>query len=184
MFGLFRRDRGADDIAHAVYGTIVAQARQPALYAGFGVPDTLEGRFEMVVLHLALVLRRLREEGEAGRLAGQRLFDRFCTDMDRSLRSMGVGDLGVPKRMKKMGEAFYGRAAAYDAAIDANDRPSLRDAFARNVFTDLPAAAGATPLADYAFSVVAGLRSQSAGDVLAGRVVMPAADASEGAVAS
>ncbi|HZP19996.1 MAG TPA: ubiquinol-cytochrome C chaperone family protein [Bauldia sp.] len=178
MFGIFRRDRGAGDIAHALYGAIVAQARQPALYADFGVPDTVEGRFEMVVLHLALLLRRLRGEGEAGRAAGQHLFDLFCADMDRSLRAMGVGDLGVPKRMKKMGEAFYGRAAAYDAAIDAGDRQALADAFARNVFAGT-AAGGAAPMAEYALTILTDLGGQAGSEILAGRVIMPAAVAPE-----
>src|ERR1700759_2994965 len=100
----------------AIYGMIVAQAREPAFYRSLGVPDTVNGRFDLLVLHLWLVLRRFRSTAEA-KDASQALFDRFCEDMDANLREMGVGDLTVPKRMQAFGAAFYGRAAAYDLAL-------------------------------------------------------------------
>ena len=102
----------------AIYGMIVTQAREPAFYRSLGVPDTVNGRFDLLVLHLWLVLRRFRSTSDA-KDASQALFDRFCDDMDANLREMGVGDLTVPKRMQAFGEAFYGRAAAYDAAFAA-----------------------------------------------------------------
>ena len=115
----------------AIYGMIVAQAREPLFYRALGVPDTVNGRFDMVLLHLWVVLRRLRRiEGGAG--LSQALFDHFCGDMDANLRELGVGDLTVPKRMQKFGEAFYGRSAAYDAALDAGGEP-LAQALCRNV---------------------------------------------------
>jgi cytochrome b pre-mRNA-processing protein 3 len=125
----------------ALYGGIVAQARLPVFYAGFGVPDTVDGRFDLVVLHLVLVLGRLRlAAGQTGsdrraRELGQGLFDTFCRDMDNNLREMGVGDLSVPKQMKRLGEAFYGRQQAYDAALANNDEVGLTAAIARNVFS-------------------------------------------------
>jgi cytochrome b pre-mRNA-processing protein 3 len=135
VFGrLFRRDPASDRIATALYGAIVAQARNPAIYAGFGVADTVDGRFEMVVLHAVLVLERLRTAGAAGNSIGQEVFDLYCLDMDRSLRELGVGDLGVPKRMKAMTERFYGRAAAYRAGLVNGDSAGLTEALARNVF--------------------------------------------------
>ncbi len=137
MFGrLFRRETGADAIASTLYGAIVAQARNPIFYEELGVPDTVSGRFEMVVLHVVLVLERLEDKA-----MGQRIFDLYCKDMDQSLREMGVGDLGVPKRMKKMAEAFYGRSAAYRSALSARDSHGLATAIARNVFdhADAPA---------------------------------------------
>jgi len=118
---LFRRDRRGEAIASSLYGAIVAQARRPALYAGLGVPDSVAGRFEMVLLHTILVTRRLALAGEAGRAAGQGVFDLFCRDMDHSLREMGVGDLSVPKKMRKVGEAYFGRAAAYEPGLAAGD---------------------------------------------------------------
>ena len=123
---LFRTDRAAEAAAAAAYGAIVAQARAPAFYAALGVPDSVTGRFEMVVLHTVLVIERLRREGEAGSALGQRIFDDFCRDMDQSLRELGFGDLGVPKRMKKMGESFYGRAEAYGRTL--GDRAGLAEA--------------------------------------------------------
>jgi cytochrome b pre-mRNA-processing protein 3 len=115
----------------AIYGMIVAQAREPLFYAGLGVPDTVNGRFDMVLLHLWMVLRRLRQcEGGAG--LSQALFDHFCGDMDDNLREMGVGDLTVPKRMQKFGEAFYGRSAAYDRALEAGAEP-LAQALCKNI---------------------------------------------------
>lgn len=148
MFGrLFRRRSESDTIAASLYGASVAQARHPALYTIFGVADTVDGRFEMVVLHTILVIDRLRAGGEAEQAAGQDVFDLHCADMDRSLRELGVGDLGVPKRMKQMSERFYGRAEAYRAALAARDADALRAAIERNVFAG--AAAGAGPLAAY-----------------------------------
>lgn len=139
----------ADRQARRLYAMVVAQARQTAFYEAGGVPDTMEGRFDMIVLHLCLVLRRLRGEDGAATRAGQALFNAFCADMDGNLREMGVGDLAVPKRMKKFGEAFYGRAAAYDAALDAQGDTPLREALVRNVFCDFDAVDLAGALARY-----------------------------------
>ena len=115
----------------AIYGMIVAQAREPLFYRHMGVPDTVNGRFDMVLLHLWMVLRRLRPV-EGGADQCQALFDHFCGDMDANLRELGVGDLTVPKRMQKFGEAFYGRSAAYDGALEAGTE-SLAQALCRNV---------------------------------------------------
>ena len=128
----FRRSLNARTIA-SLYGAIVAQARLPAFYVEFGVPDTMEGRFDLLVLHLVLVLRRLSRAGERGREFGQQLFDAFCRDLDGNLREMGVGDLAVPKRMRGFGEAFYGRQGAYLAALDANDPAEFENALSRNI---------------------------------------------------
>src|SRR5262245_52656516 len=110
----FRRPK-PDPIIAALYGTIVAQARAPFFYRGYEVPDTLMGRFDMIVLHLVLVLHRLKRDTGALPPLGQELFDQFCQDMDDNLREMPVGDLAVPKLMRTFGEAFYGRAQAYEA---------------------------------------------------------------------
>ncbi|HEY0234419.1 MAG TPA: ubiquinol-cytochrome C chaperone family protein [Afipia sp.] len=115
----------------AIYGMIVAQAREPAFYASLDVPDTVNGRFDMLLLHLWMVLRQLRTGGDS-EAQGQALFDRFCADMDDNLREMGVGDLTVPKRMQEFGEAFYGRTAAYDTALAAGDH-ELAAAIGRNI---------------------------------------------------
>ena len=115
----------------AIYGMIVTQARKPLFYRAFGVPDTVNGRFDLLLLHLWLVLRRLKS-AEDGAALSQALFDHFCNDMDDNLREMGVGDLTVPKRMQAFGEAFYGRTAAYDLAL-TEDREALAQALCKNI---------------------------------------------------
>lgn len=132
IFPLFRRNRTPDTIG-ILYGMIVAQARLPAFYQIYGVPDTVDGRFELVVLHLFLVLRRL-DQDDGTRVLGQQLFDLFCRDMDRNLREMGVGDLKVPKEMRRIGEAFYGRAGAYEAAVAEGRIEPVRAALSRNIY--------------------------------------------------
>jgi cytochrome b pre-mRNA-processing protein 3 len=118
----------------AIYGMIVAQAREPLFYQDLGVPDTLDGRFDMVVLHLWMVLRRLQRFEDGSSLA-QSLFDHFCSDMDHNLRELGTGDLAVPRRMREFGEAFYGRSAAYDLALAAAGEGPLAQALCRNIFS-------------------------------------------------
>ena len=115
----------------AIYGMIVTQARDPFFYRELGVPDTVNGRFDLIVLHLWMVLRRLRSIDGSAPLP-QALFDRFCEDMDANLREMGVGDLTVPKQMQAFGEAFYGRSAAYDAGL-ALGGEAMAKALCKNV---------------------------------------------------
>ena len=115
----------------AIYGMIVTQAREPVFYRDLGIADTVNGRFDLLLLHLWLVLRRIRSI-EGGAELAQGLFDRFCEDMDANLREMGVGDLTVPKRMQAFGEAFYGRTAAYDLAI-AEGPEELALALSKNI---------------------------------------------------
>src|SRR5260221_6806520 len=136
IFPLFRRRMRPDTIS-SLYGMIVAQARLPCFYREYAVADTVNGRFDLLVLHLATVLDRLGEEGELREL-GQALFDRFCQDMDHNLREMGIGDLSVPKEMQRMGEAFYGRAQAYKAALVASAQDALVEALARNIYGGAP----------------------------------------------
>src|SRR5262249_50358565 len=131
IFQLFRHTRQDQSIT-SLYGTIVAQARMPAFYQSFGVPDTVNGRLDMILLHVVLLLRRLEPEPAAGPL-GQAIFDLFCQDMDANLREMGVGDLVVPRTMRRIGEAFYGRHAAYGTALDSDAPRALVEVSRRNV---------------------------------------------------
>jgi cytochrome b pre-mRNA-processing protein 3 len=144
----FRRSGQTPNI-NALYGMIVAQARSPAFYLGYGVPDTVPGRLDMIVLHLVLLLRQLPSENGGASPTGQRLFDRFCQDIDDNFREMGVGDLKVPKEMRKVAEAFYGRAKAYEAAFSGDDPAALEAAVARNVFGVTEPPLGARRLAAY-----------------------------------
>ena len=132
IFPLFRRAARPGTIS-ALYGAIVAQARLPGFYREYAVPDTVEGRFELIVLHLALVLDRFAEE-PALRALGQGVFDRFCQDMDHNLREMGVGDLTVPKQMRRMGGAFYDRAQAYRGAMAGAGDEVLAEILTRNIY--------------------------------------------------
>ena len=143
----FRRNPDQSTIA-SLYGAIVAQARAPVFYGAYGVPDTTLGRFDMVVLHAVLVVRRLRGAG-AQQTLGQGVFDAFCRDMDDNLREMGVSDVGVPRTMRRLAEAFYGRARAYEAALAAEDDEALVAALTRNVYADGAAPVAAAALAAY-----------------------------------
>ncbi|MEP9353414.1 ubiquinol-cytochrome C chaperone family protein [Xanthobacter sp. KR7-65] len=150
MFNLFRskaRTKSRETIER-LYGVIVAQSRRAEFYTDFAVPDTIEGRFEMVVLHTVLLCHRLKAGNVEERALSQEIFDAFAADMDRTLRELGVGDLTVPKKMKKIGEAFYGRAKAYDSALAADDRAELARALARNVL-ERPDGEGGEDLAFY-----------------------------------
>lgn len=129
---IFGRSKPNDAI-HDIYRIIVAQARQPHFYTEFGVPDSVDGRFEMVTLHAFLVLRQLKGGNESGSDVGQALFDVMFEDMDLSLREMGAGDMGVGKRVKAMVQAFYGRIASYEEGLAA-DSGILETALNRNVF--------------------------------------------------
>lgn len=176
LFGLFSRRQRRPN-ARVLYGAIVAQSRRPAFYQAGRVPDTVEGRFDLIVLHQALFVLRLARDGDRVRALGQDVFDMFCADMDDNLREMGVGDLAVPKRMRAFAEAYYGRLAAYGEALASGDDAALEAALARNVLGEVPGAGGpgeaARPLAAYVRKAVACLDGQDAAAFAAGRLVFP-----------
>ena len=122
-----------EKIADALYGRAVEQARQPAFYMAMGVSDTVDGRFEMIALHVFLILRRLKRDNARTQAVAQALFDTMFTDMDRGLREMGAGDLGVGRRVKVMAKAFYGRVAAYEQGLKSANS-DLDEAVLRNIF--------------------------------------------------
>jgi cytochrome b pre-mRNA-processing protein 3 len=164
-FNHFRKPRIAPrGTIEAIYGMIVTQAREPLFYRDLGVPDTVNGRFDLLVLHLWLVLQRLRA-AETGAGLSQALFDRFCSDMDDNLREMGVGDLTVPKRMQAFGEAFYGRTAAYDLALETGEEP-LAQALCKNILNG-EGIEHARQLALYAKAAIAALAGQNEATLLA-----------------
>lgn len=138
LFGLLRR-RPYERMGFELYGAAVAAARDPEYYATLGVPDTTAGRFELICLHVAVLIRRLRRFADkpAQELA-QSVFDAMFSDMDVTMREMGVGDLGVGKRVKFLWEGFHGRAQTYAAALDAGDMAGLEAAIARNVWAGQP----------------------------------------------
>jgi cytochrome b pre-mRNA-processing protein 3 len=173
MFSLPFRGLSRNPTIEAVYGMIVAQARSPSFYRDYGVPDTLSGRFDMIVLHLVLVLRRWRTTPTNVRPLGQQIFDRFCRDMDHNFREMGVGDLAVPKEMRRVAEAFYGRAGAYEAALADGDQAAIEAALTRNVFGTAQPPLGARRLAAY---MQAAARQLAMQDPAEGKILFPDPD--------
>jgi cytochrome b pre-mRNA-processing protein 3 len=130
IFARWRARRAARNLIDQIHGEIVAAARDPALFTVCGVPDDLDGRFEMTTLHADLTLRRLGVLGATD--LAQDLVDRVFEAFDDALREMAVSDAGVAKRMTKMASAYFGRAKAYAAALDAEDASALAEALARN----------------------------------------------------
>lgn len=161
---------------HELYAAAVAQARQPGFYRDFAVPDTLDGRFDMIVLHVFLLVNRLSGKGEAAARQAQALFDLLFADMDQSLREMGVGDLSVGKKIKTMAAAFYGRSAAYRDALKSGDEGALRAALSRNIFPE--GGADETQLgalAAYVRRVYEGLETQPIETLMTGKADFGAA---------
>jgi cytochrome b pre-mRNA-processing protein 3 len=172
IFPLFRR-RVPPHTISTLYGTIVAQARLPCFYRDYAVADTVNGRFDLLLLHLALVLDRLAEDPQLREL-GQALFDHFCSDMDHNLREMGVADLSVPKHMQRVGAAFYGRAQAYRAALALESQQALTEALERNIYgKEAIDQAAAARLAAYMKETVRDLRGQPSSRIQAGELTMP-----------
>ncbi|MDX2222547.1 MAG: ubiquinol-cytochrome C chaperone family protein [Rhodospirillaceae bacterium] len=133
LFSWLQRADPDRESAPLVYEAIVAAARRPELYAELGVPDSVDGRFDLIVLHAMLVIRRLRREGPAGARLSQVVFDYMFSDFDRSLREIGVGDMSIGKHVKRMAKAFYGRAEEYERGLDGLDA-DLRAALQANLY--------------------------------------------------
>ncbi len=170
-FNHFRKPRPPSrGTIEAIYGMIVTQAREPLFYRDLAVPDTVNGRFDLLLLHLWLVLRRMKSVGSAEALS-QGLFDHFCNDMDDNLREMGVSDLKVPKRMLAFGEAFYGRTAAYDMAL-TEGREALAQAISKNILNgeDIEKA---RLLADYVEAAMAALDKLDEAELTRGAARFP-----------
>lgn len=179
MFDRFFKREQRDEAARALYAEIVKQSRRPVFYTDFGVADTVEGRFDLISLHAFLVFYRLKGGGEAAKERGQQVFDVFFDDMDASLREMGVGDLGVPKRIKKMVSAFFGRIQAYDTALDGSDGDALAAAIGRNLLAGIGTDADEAALAAYTLRAVEWLKTIPEESLLAGQVNFPDPDAGE-----
>ncbi len=155
-----------------LYTSAARQARRPWFYSELGTPDTGEGRFELYCLHVSLVLIRLKGQGPAAAETAQKMFDTFIRSLDDALREMGVGDLAVGKKMKKLGAAFYGRAKSYEEALEQQpDLAALEALLARTVFEGDAAAAPA--LAGYVLSATRSLADQPLDELLEGRVAWP-----------
>lgn len=166
---LFRSKR-VQQAAEFAYHQVVAQARQAIFFLDGGVPDTVDGRFELICLHAFLYLHRLRCERPASTGLAQRFFDVMFADFDRSLREMGTGDLSVGREIKRMAQAFYGRVSAYEKGLEADDGV-LQAALERNLF----GTAQATPdrlaaMTAYVRQAAARLSKEPAATLLAGHI--------------
>lgn len=149
VLNFFRKSPG-NAAVEAAYQSIVAQSRQPRFYAEWGIADTVTGRFDMITLHLALMLRRLKADPEGTALA-QGLVERFFTDMDDSIRELGISDIGVPRKVRNMGKLFYGVANGLAAALDAADLSAVEAVLTKN-FYDGTGSDGSRALAAYAMA--------------------------------
>ena len=156
-----------------LYTAAVAAARDPYFYSGLGVPDTLDGRFDLVGLHACLLIRRLRRMPPPGAPIAQAVFDAMFSDMDTNLREMGVGDMGVARKVRAMWEAFHGRATAYEAALDSGSPAELKEAIAKNVWRG-EAASGAGALAGIMRGQMDRLDAMPPAELLGGRVAFAA----------
>lgn len=166
------RPRAATEAGRRLFTVAAAHARQPALYQAGGVADTNEGRFELYTLHIVLVLHRLKGQGAAAPEVAQALFDAYVRSLDDALREMGVGDLSVGKKMRKLGEAFYGRVKSYDEAFAAlPETAPLRALIGRTVYMDVEHEPDA--LAAYALAAMQALRDQPLQAVLDADLAWP-----------
>ncbi len=166
---IFGRSSPADTAASDLYRAAVEKARDPVFYRDLSVPDTVNGRFDMVVMHLMLVFRQLRKLESATREVGDALLKLMFSDMDRSLREMGVGDMSVGKHVKKMAKAFYGRAEAYETGLDGTHE-RLNQALTENLYRHTaPPVDALNVLRAYMKRVDAHLSTQTA-EIAAGRV--------------
>ncbi len=171
MFGLLRRN-AHERAGFLLYGAAVAAARDPYYYRELGVPDTLDGRFDLVGLHSCIVIRRLRRMAPPGPDLAQAVFDAMFSDMDVNLRELGVSDLSVGKRVRAMWEAFHGRAVVYETALEAADIAGLAEALERNVWRGGTSSQGAaTRLATIAAAQDAHVSTQDATALGRGAVI-------------
>ena len=173
IFGLFGKKNGNRRIVEKQYAVLTKAARRPYLYEALDVPDTVMGRFEMLSAVLILYFRRTRASNMSGQEIAQEIIDAFFEDVDHSIRELGVGDVGVPKRMKKFAGMFYGRLESYAAALDSGDRDGLAGALRRNLHPEAgegaPSMAG---LAAYLFAAEEAMAKVGEDEVATGTLDM------------
>lgn len=169
----FSRRKAVRETAQRAYRQVVVHAREPVFFTAFGVPDTVDGRFELICLHAFLYLHRLKTERPRSSDLAQAFFDAMFVDMDRGLREMGTGDLSVGRHVKRMAQGFYGRIHAYQTGLDRGDS-TLADALGRNLFgTVRPPGGAVEAMVDYVHDAVRQLARQSTDDLLAGVLCFP-----------
>jgi cytochrome b pre-mRNA-processing protein 3 len=174
MFALFKKKKDYRDPAGRIYAQLMAHIREPAFYTEAGVPDQFIGRFDLLLLHVFMIIHRLNALGPEGKDLSQALFDATFANMDQGLREIGIGDMGVPKRMKKMMRAFNGRMHAYEEALasDALFGQALR----RNLYFSAPEVTDAqvAQMVHYVRGNINILSNKNLTDALEGRMVLRA----------
>ncbi len=181
MLSWLRRNAELRQTGHELYERIVAQARSAAFYRDGAVPDTMEGRFEMILLHLFLVLDRLKTEGAPGQKLGQSVMECLFADMDDALRQIGIGDMGVPRRVQKAAAALTERVGDYDAAIAIEGNARLDSALTAHVYGgEAPSAQVLQSLAGYVRAARTALRSIDGESLMRGQVSFLKADVFHG----
>lgn len=177
VFGLFKKKNNNRAIVDRQYNSLTTAARQPGLYLHMGVPDTVIGRFEMLAVVMILYFRRTKSSGTSGQEIAQEIVDAFFQDLDHSMRELGIGDQGVPKRMKKFAGMFYGRLESYAAAMDGADEDALAAALRRNIY---PQADETAPdmraLAKWMMVASEALSAQPEDAVATGNATLPSPD--------
>ncbi|RKE85255.1 ubiquinol-cytochrome C chaperone family protein [Rhizobium sp. AG855] len=175
VFGFFRQKRNNQAIVERQYAILTSAARTPAFYLDMNAPDTVMGRFEMLTIMLILYFRRTARSDRSGQEIAQNIIDAFFEDVDHSIRELGVGDPGVPKRMKKLAGMYYGRLESYAAALDKGDRDALAAALARNIHPEVAPAPDMQSLAGWMFSAEEALGSVAEAEIETGtaRIAVP-----------
>ncbi len=174
IFGLFKKKKHNQAIVDRQYEALTSAARIPLLYSEFGVPDTVMGRYEMLSIVMILFFRRTAKSSTSGQELAQEIVDVFFQDLDHSIRELGIGDQGVPKRMKKLAGMFYGRLEAYARALDAGDVDELAKSLARNIYPESQSAPDMERLAAWMVEAERHLAATPEDDITRGSAVIPA----------
>lgn len=177
IFGLFRNRRHNQAIVKRQYDALTVVSRHPVFFLEYDLPDTVMGRFEMLSVVMILFFRRTSTAATSGQELAQEIVDAFFQDLDHSIRELGIGDVGVPKRMKKFAGMFYGRLESYAKALEARDVDALAEALARNIYPPTAKRVGEPPsmrrLAQYMIAAEASLAGASEEEIATGSVRLP-----------
>lgn len=174
IFGLFKKKKHNQVIVDRQYAALTSAARIPFFYSDLGVPDTVMGRYEMLSIVMILFFRRTAKSSTSGQELAQEIVDAFFQDLDHSIRELGIGDQGVPKRMKKLAGMFYGRLETYARALDAGDVDELAASLARNIYPESQSAPDMKRLAEWMVEVERHLAATTEDDIARGGAVIPA----------